>query len=121
MEYSTVRIGDQGQEVVLLQRLLNKAGNYSLAEDGIFGEKTYAAVRAFQESQGLSADGIAGEATWAALTKKAEISNAPATAGTVNWQKIGLWSALALGAFMIYKRFGGRFGGYYDNEGDEGE
>lgn len=117
MDYQTLRTGDQGQEVVLLQRLLNKAGNYSLAEDGIFGEKTYAAVRAFQESQGLSVDGTAGEATWAALAKKAEMSNVPATAGAINWQKIGLWSALALGAFMIYKRFSG----YYNDEGDEYE
>lgn len=121
MDYSTLRTGDQGQEVIILQRMLNKAGNYGLDEDGVFGEQTEGAVKSFQGSVGLTADGIVGPLTWASLSKKAEISATPANISAINWQKVGLWSALALGAYMIYKRLGGRFGGYYDNEGDEGE
>jgi peptidoglycan hydrolase-like protein with peptidoglycan-binding domain len=98
---------------------LNKVGGYGLAEDGIFGEKTYEAVKAFQESQGVSIDGIVGEATWGALIKKTETSGAPAPAGAVNWQKIGLWSAVLIGGYMIAKRLGWQFGGYGDDERDD--
>lgn len=118
MEYPVLRTGDQGQTVATLQRLLNKVGGYGLEEDGIFGEKTYEAVKAFQGSQGISVDGIVGEATWGALVAKTEASGAPATTNTVNWQKIGIWSAVLIGAYMIYRRLGWQFGGY-DDEGDE--
>ncbi len=35
--------------------------------DGIFGEETQAAVKAFQSSRGLAADGVIGEDTWEEL------------------------------------------------------
>lgn len=68
----TLRRGATGENVLLLQRLLNQGGA-ALSADGIFGAKTEAAVRSFQRARGLSADGIAGPITWAALT--AERSN----------------------------------------------
>ena len=55
--------GMSGNDVKELQRLLNAAGGYNLAEDGQFGTKTYNAVRAFQKSMGLTVDGIAGKNT----------------------------------------------------------
>ena len=58
----TLRIGDKGAEVALLQKGLKRAGA-SLATDGIFGRETERAVRAFQSRQGLAADGIAGVQT----------------------------------------------------------
>lgn len=58
--------GSRGPAVVFLQEQLNDEGA-SLQADGIFGSKTQAAVKKFQQAQGLTADGIVGPNTWAAL------------------------------------------------------
>jgi peptidoglycan hydrolase-like protein with peptidoglycan-binding domain len=64
----TVKSGDKGSAVAALQHNLKAAYGYtSLAVDGIFGAKTVAAVRDFQERFKLDADGIVGPATWSAL------------------------------------------------------
>jgi hypothetical protein len=62
-------LGSRGPEVVTLQRELNKQlfPRPNLAEDGIFGPKTQAAVKAFQKQAGLKQDGIVGPNTRAAL------------------------------------------------------
>lgn len=62
----TLRTGDRGEDVRALQAALNSRGA-SLAEDGRFGAKTRAALRAFQRQAGLTADGICGPATREAL------------------------------------------------------
>jgi murein L,D-transpeptidase YcbB/YkuD len=49
-----------------LQKELNKLG-YNLDVDGKYGEKTAAAVKAYQRKNGLEVDGIAGKYTWGAL------------------------------------------------------
>jgi Putative peptidoglycan binding domain len=59
----TLEQGDSGPAVAELQRLL--------PVDGIFGTATKAAVRAFQQANGLIVDGIVGPATWAKLTSAA--------------------------------------------------
>ena len=66
--YKQVGYGSQGSDVTELQKLLNKNG-YSLAEDGIFGSKTQAAVKDYQKKNSLAVDGIVGNNTWGALTK----------------------------------------------------
>lgn len=62
----TVRYGEQGYKVLLMQLGLKRAGQ-DLALDGIFGRGTARALTSFQREQGLSADGIAGKLTWTAL------------------------------------------------------
>ena len=54
---TTIRKGDRGERVKFVQRLLN------LYPDGIFGNETDAAVRRFQQTNGLTADGIVGVGT----------------------------------------------------------
>lgn len=61
-----LRISDRSSDVEILQRLLITAG-HDIAADGIFGQGTAAAVRAFQLTHGLVADAIVGPATWKAL------------------------------------------------------
>lgn len=58
--------GSSGTNVMALQLLLNHKG-YNITADGIFGNNTEAAVRAFQGSRGLGADGVAGTNTLSAL------------------------------------------------------
>lgn len=60
----TVRDGDKGYEVALLQSALNEIHGTTLAIDGHFGPSTVSAVKAFQQSKTLSVDGIVGENTW---------------------------------------------------------
>lgn len=58
--------GDHGEDVKALQRKLGAVG-FTLAEDGIFGEKTDAAIRTFQKRSNLVVDGLAGNQTIAKL------------------------------------------------------
>ena len=80
--YNQIGYGSQGSDVTELQKLLNSQG-YTLDTDGIFGEKTQAAVKDYQQKNNLDVDGIVGENTWGALTK-ANTAGTGATAGTVD-------------------------------------
>lgn len=63
----TLRKGNSGDEVAELQMLLNAKYDYNLEIDGVFGAKTEAAVKSFQQGKGLTADGVVGAKTWKAL------------------------------------------------------
>lgn len=63
----TLRYGQEGYYVSLLQLGLKRAGENPGSLDGIFGRKTLGAVTDFQRGQGLSADGMVGNLTWTAL------------------------------------------------------
>ena len=65
-KYTMLQLGSRGDEVKKLQELLNGNG-FSLDMDGIFGEKTHAAVREYQQKMGLDVDGIVGDLTWGKL------------------------------------------------------
>ncbi len=62
-----LKMGSRGASVQLLQLALTRAGYGPLQLDGIFGERTAAALRAFQRDRGLAADGVVGVRTNAAL------------------------------------------------------
>lgn len=72
---TALRRGSSGPNVVVIQVELNRISqNYpaipKLATvDGIFGSRTEAAVRRFQEIFNLTADGVVGKATWYALVR----------------------------------------------------
>lgn len=64
-----LRKGDSGSEVKTLQENLIRLGYScgSAGADGDFGDKTDAALRAFQKDHGLNVDGLAGEKTQAKI------------------------------------------------------
>ena len=61
------KYGSTGSEVKQIQQKLKNWGYYNGAVDGVYGSKTVAAVKKFQQKNGLTADGIAGAKTLAAL------------------------------------------------------
>lgn len=72
---ASLQSGSSGQSVRQLQYMLNVVSQFvnsipTVAEDGIFGEATQNAVRAFQRFAGLTVDGIVGPATWNALYER---------------------------------------------------
>lgn len=62
----TLKKGDKGENVKILQTKLNSKG-YNLIVDGDFGTKTRNAVIDFQSVHGLVKDGIVGKNTWSML------------------------------------------------------
>ena len=60
----TLSDGDEGEDVVDLQRMLPR---FEGERDGDFGPITETAVRDYQRSRGLASDGIVGPITWDAL------------------------------------------------------
>lgn len=66
-----VKKGDKGFAVGVLQRLLILRGIATFTNpDEIFGDKTEASVKKFQELVGIYPDGMVGAKTWPALTAK---------------------------------------------------
>ena len=59
--------GSSGETVSQIQTRLKNWGYYDGAVDGVYGSRTQAAVRFFQQKHGLSQDGQAGDQTLAAL------------------------------------------------------
>jgi len=55
--------GSMGMHVNYLQKFLNAVSGAGLITDGIFGERTFSALKAFQQNHGLVADGIYGSKT----------------------------------------------------------
>jgi len=71
MANRTLRFGSNGNDVLELQRGLNLLLNTQpkLAEDGVYGPKTFARVREFQGSRSLAPDGVVGAKTWEVFLK----------------------------------------------------
>jgi Putative peptidoglycan-binding domain-containing protein len=65
----TLTKGAAGSKVKTLQARLEVEGYDPGPIDGIFGARTAAAVKSFQEYKGLKADGAVDEITWKTLGK----------------------------------------------------
>ena len=61
------KYGSRGSEVTQIQTKLKRWGYYSGSIDGIYGSGTLAAVKWFQNKNGLTVDGIAGTKTLQAM------------------------------------------------------
>ena len=88
----TLRLGDRGKDVTDLQNLLVSFGYSPGSIDGVFGQGTLNAVKAFQTARGLVSDGVVGAATWNALLSE----NTPLTHIVVSGDTL----------FSIANRFG---------------
>lgn len=66
-KYPKLEKGDSGSYVTQAQMRLKAAGFLDDTADGVFGEKTLAAVRAFQKNSKLKVDGKIGQDTWEML------------------------------------------------------
>ncbi len=62
--YPTIRRGSLSVYVLILQDGLNTLGFTTGGLDGIFGNRTFEAVKSYQTSRGLASDGIVGCNTW---------------------------------------------------------
>ena len=94
-----LRRGSSGPYVVVVQVMINRISqNYpaipKLATvDGIFGSRTEASVRKFQEIFGLEPDGVVGKATWyemvrlyTAVTRLSELRSLGQQFYSIQWQ-----------------------------------
>ncbi|MEO8961739.1 MAG: peptidoglycan-binding protein [Ginsengibacter sp.] len=68
---SYLRKGNSGSAVIDLQNALNNAGaNPTVSVDGVFGNETFNALKAFQQKNKMTVDGVAGPATFSGLGLK---------------------------------------------------
>ncbi len=68
--FASFQYGDDGQEVMAIQKRLAEL-NYSVGTiDGDFGSGTEAAIKRFQADHGLDVDGVVGSDTYRALMNK---------------------------------------------------
>lgn len=65
--FKTYSWGSNGDVVKQIQQKLIRWGYMNGSADGIYGYKTWSAVKSFQKKNGLTADGIVGTKTLAAL------------------------------------------------------
>lgn len=91
--FSLSKYGSNGDEVRQIQTKLKDWGYYSGNVDGIYGSKTFEAVKKFQKANGLNADGVAGEKTLAALGIQ-ENTNSNSSASSSNNTDLNLLSKL---------------------------
>jgi len=61
-----------------LQLMLNQRGSFpTLVVDGVFGPKTEASVKHFQQNENLSVDGSVGKKTWTTLLSRWLLDSEP--------------------------------------------
>lgn len=78
-----IRNGVSGTAVINLQRRLTELGYYTASMDGVCRAADTAAIRLFQQKNGLSADGVAGYDTQIVLYSDAAVTNTT-TSGATN-------------------------------------
>ena len=85
---TTLKKGSEGNEVKEWQKFLNSQG-YNLTIDGVFGDFTDEATRAYQNKEGINDDGVVGDITWGKAGYK-YVSNAPTqkpNTDTTSWDE----------------------------------
>jgi hypothetical protein len=94
---SSYKIGSNGEEVRQIQEKLQAMGIYRGPLDGVFGGGTEAAVKLFQEKNGLDTDGIVGSQSWQALFG-ADVPTSAITFKTLDYRCLALTGSFETGA-----------------------
>jgi N-acetylmuramoyl-L-alanine amidase len=81
LETVVYKYGSSGDEVKQIQTKLKNWGYYFDGIDGIYGYKTYTAVKYFQSKNGLTSDGIAGNQTLAAMGISTQTNSSSSSGG----------------------------------------
>jgi len=84
----TLRRGDRGEDVKVLQQQLLDLGFNPNGVDGIFGPGTERALKAFQQRAGITVDGLAGGQTQAAISAEAAPRNAGKERKGGEWKNV---------------------------------
>lgn len=79
---ATIRAGSSKEDIKKVQQKLKTYGDYKLAVDGIYGSGTIAAVKNFQQRNGLTVDGIVGAQTLRALGLSSSSSSGSTNSNT---------------------------------------
>ena len=87
-----IKLGSSGENVKSVQTKLKAMGLYAGEITGNVGEKTEAAIKAFQKKYGLTADGIAGPQTLAKIDAAYASSGASASASSSSGSGLKLGS-----------------------------
>ena len=86
---TTLKLNSQGTKVSQLQTDLKQLGYYYAEITGNFGEKTEAAVKAFQKAKGLTADGVAGTKTLNAIATAVDKAGGSSSGSSSTNMKLG--------------------------------
>lgn len=86
---TTLKLNSQGTKVSQLQTDLKQLGYYYAEITGNFGEKTEAAVKAFQKAKGLTADGVAGTKTLDAIAAAVDKAGGSSSGSSSTNMKLG--------------------------------
>ncbi len=86
---TTLKLNSQGTKVSQLQTDLKQLGYYYAEITGNFGEKTEAAVKAFQKAKGLTADGVAGTKTLNAIAAAVDKAGGSSSSSSSTNMKLG--------------------------------
>ena len=100
--FALSKYGSRGEEVKTIQTKLKRWGYYNGNVDGIYGSQTLAAVKKFQQKNGLTVDGIAGKKTLEAMgifnsSGNSGSSNSSNSSSSVNSSDLNLLSRLVYG------------------------
>ena len=105
--------GDQGQEIVLIQKRLLSLGYEIGSADGDFGPATETAVKAYQKDKGLTPDGVVGPTTYQMLLGR-DIPAVSRDSSTVAARRVIQFSMRYLGVPYV---FGGTTADGFDCSG----
>lgn len=106
----TYRQGSRGENVKILQEVLNDKIGCGLVEDGIFGAKTATCVKVYQKQNKLDVDGVVGKQTCGSLnnstTETPEIPETPTETANKTYLVSGSSVNFRSGPSTSYKSYG---------------